>query len=140
MAETYCLDQSLVSYLEQYHMQVRQSEMSTLNNATNYAYQSHMMNMQRLNQVSKTLSQSNDIVMQGYQNRQEAYDRMSQKRSEAIRGVNTYTTSDGRSVEHSVSSDHVYETKYGDTVGVSGNAIDDSVATDLGWKEIFKKK
>lgn len=139
MARTYRMDQSLLNFLEQYHQQVRQQEIAQLNGATGYAFQSQMMNNQRLQHISQTLSQSSNIVMQGYQDRQAANDRMSQKRSEAIRGVNTYVKGDGSTAEHSVSSDHVYENKYGDTVGVSGNAIDDSLAARLGLKEIFKK-
>ena len=39
--------------------------------------------------------------------------------SEAIRGVNTYTTSDGREVELSVHADHAYENQAGDVIGTS---------------------
>ena len=40
--------------------------------------------------------------------------------SEAIRGVNTYTTSDGREVEVSVRADRAYENQAGDVIGASG--------------------
>lgn len=40
--------------------------------------------------------------------------------SEAIRGVNTYTTSDGREVELSVHADRAYENQAGDVIGTSG--------------------
>ena len=40
--------------------------------------------------------------------------------SEAIRGVNTYTTSDGREVEVSVRADRAYENQAGDVIGTSG--------------------
>ena len=40
--------------------------------------------------------------------------------SEAIRGVNTYTTSDGREVEVSVHADRAYENQAGDVIGTSG--------------------
>lgn len=40
--------------------------------------------------------------------------------SEAIRGVNTYRTSDGRDVEISVSADRAYENQAGDVIGWSG--------------------
>ena len=39
--------------------------------------------------------------------------------SEAIRGVNTYVTSDGREVEVSVSADRAYENQAGDVIGTS---------------------
>lgn len=40
--------------------------------------------------------------------------------SEAIRGVNTYVTSDGREVELSVQADRAYENQAGDVIGTSG--------------------
>lgn len=40
--------------------------------------------------------------------------------SEAIRGVNTYMTSDGREVELDVSADRAYENQAGDVIGGSG--------------------
>lgn len=40
--------------------------------------------------------------------------------SEAIRGVNTYTTSDGREVEVSVQADRAWENQSGDVIGTSG--------------------
>ena len=40
--------------------------------------------------------------------------------SEAIRGVNTYVTSDGREVELDVSSERAYENQAGDVIGGSG--------------------
>lgn len=40
--------------------------------------------------------------------------------SEAIRGVNTYTTSDGREVELSVHADRAYENQAGDVIGATG--------------------
>ena len=39
--------------------------------------------------------------------------------SEAIRGVNTYTTSDGREVEVTVRADRAYENQAGDVIGTS---------------------
>ena len=55
----------------------------------------------------------------------------------AIRGVNTYVRTDGSTVEHSVVSDHVYQNQYGDTVGISGPAIDPSYIPD--WTEIHRQ-
>ena len=41
--------------------------------------------------------------------------------SEAIRGVNTYATADGREIEISVSADHAWENQAGDVIGTSGS-------------------
>ena len=65
--------------------------------------------------------------------------RMSSNFSEAIRGVNTYQTTSGKNVEVGVSADHVYENKYGDVYGVSGNAPDNELLNKLNWTEIHKK-
>ena len=51
--------------------------------------------------------------------------------AEAIRGVNTYTTSDGREVEVSTHADHVWENQAGDVIGTSGT---ESPGTD--WTEL----
>ena len=51
--------------------------------------------------------------------------------SEAIRGVNTYTTSDGREVELSVHADRAYENQAGDVIGASGG-----FEPGAGWTEI----
>jgi hypothetical protein len=51
--------------------------------------------------------------------------------SEAIRGVNTYTTSDGREVQISVQADRAYENQAGDVIGWSG-----ADSPGIGWSEI----
>ena len=62
--------------------------------------------------------------------------RISANYSEAIRGVNTYTGVDGRPVEVSVTADHVYQNRYGETFGVSGTALDQETLTKINWTEI----
>ena len=91
--------------------------------------------MQRQAQISQTLSETSNIIMQGYNSRMASQDRISDNWSQAIRGVDSYVTTDGRTVEHSVVSDHVYQNQYGDTIGVSGQL--DEVPRD--WTEIHKK-
>ena len=51
--------------------------------------------------------------------------------SEAIRGVNTYTTSDGREVEVSVHADRAFENQAGDVIGTSN-----SFEPGASWTEI----
>ncbi len=138
-AGSYRMDQGLEQRLEQIHQQVRQQEQMSLQNATGYAMASQQANMQRQAQISQTLQQSSNIVMQGWENRQAAQSRMSNNFSEAIRGVNSYSTTDGRTVEHSVVSDHVYQNKYGDTVGISGTGLSEKEMNDLGLTELNRK-
>ena len=59
--------------------------------------------------------------------------------SEAIRGVNSYVTPSGKTVEMSVVADHVYQNKYGDTIGISGTDIGQDVASKLDWTKLDKK-
>ncbi len=138
-AGSYQMDQGLEQRLEQVHQQVRQQEQMSLQNATGYAMAAQQANMQRQAQISQTLQQSSNIVMQGWENRQAAQSRMSDNFSQAIRGVDSYTTTDGRTVEHSVASDHVYENRYGDTVGISGTGLSEQAMNDLGLTELNKK-
>ena len=134
-AGSWTQDVSLNQRLEQAHIAQVQSEQASLRNAMNYAVQSQAMNMQRQAQISQTLSETSNIIMQGYNNRMASQDRISDNWSQAIRGVDSYVTTDGRTVEHSVVSDHVYQNQYGDTIGVSGQL--DEVPRD--WTEIHKK-
>ena len=115
--------------------QVRGFQQQTqMNIANNQIQQQKLTNMLRQN--SQSISAG---IMDSWDKKMASQSRMSQNYSEAIRGVNSYVTSDGRTVEHSVVSDHVYENKYGDTIGVSGNELDKDVLSKLNWTEINKK-
>ena len=93
------------------------------------------INQARLQQTIADNSRAmSDMIMDSWDKKMASDSRISQARSEAIRGVNTYVRTDGTTVEHSVVSDHVYQNQYGDTVGVSGPAIDPSLIPD--WTEI----
>jgi len=128
-------DIALDQQLEQVHQNVRMQEQASLQNAVNYARQSQAINAQRQREISQTLSETSNIIMQGYQNRMASQDRISENWSQAIRGVDSYVTTDGRTVEHSVVSDHVYQAPNGDTIGISGQ-LDE---VPQGWTEIHKK-
>lgn len=84
--------------------------------------------------ISQTLSQTSDIVMQGYEERSRIMDNMSRRSSEAIRGVNTYTDTYGRDFQAGVQYDHVYQ-KGSDFVGV----VDGSLNLGPDWTELKKK-
>ena len=77
-------------------------------------------------------------IMDSWNKKMASDSRISQARSEAIRGVNTYTNKYGQNVDVSVAADHVYQNQYGDVYGVSGNAIDQDVLTRINWTEIKK--
>ena len=77
------------------------------------------------------------MIMDSWNKKMASDSRISQARHEATMGVNTYVRTDGTTVEHSVVSDHVYQNRYGDTVGVSGVGIDPSLIPD--WTEISRQ-
>ena len=84
--------------------------------------------------ISQTLSETSDIVNQGYWERSQRMDNMQRKASEAIRGVNSYTDSTGRAYEADVSYDHIYRNN--DTfVG----SKDGSVNLGPGWEELTRR-
>ena len=96
------------------------------------------INQARLQQTLADNSRAmSDMIMDSWNQKMASDSRISQARSEAIRGVNTYVRTDGSTVEHSVVSDHVYQNQYGDTLGVSGPAIDPSFIPD--WTEISRQ-
>ena len=84
--------------------------------------------------VSQTLSETQDIIMDSWENRSASFDRMQQGYSDAIRGVEHYTDSAGRMYEADVKYDHIY--KKGDKY--AGTVFGD---VDLGadWEELKKK-
>ena len=115
--------------------QVMMYQNQTRINIANNQYQ-----QQKLNNMLRENSQSISAgLMDSWNKKMDSQSRMSNNFSEAIRGVNTYTTTDGRNVEVDVSADHVYENKYGDVYGVSGNALDDDLLNRINWTEINKK-
>ena len=86
-------------------------------------------------QISRTLSETSDIVNQAYWDRSERMDRVWEKNSEAVRGVNSYTDSTGRQYEADVAYDHVYR-RGDDTFAGSKNG-----SVDLGpeWEELKRR-
>lgn len=114
--------------------------------AQGYAAQAQQMRMQAMQrqmevsrQIARDSAEISAGIMDSWEKRSASQSRMSANYSEAVRGVNTYTTPSGRTVECSVTADHVYQNRYGDTIGVSGNAVDPDVAAKLDWTELKRK-
>ncbi|MBQ3295830.1 MAG: hypothetical protein IJH00_05070 [Erysipelotrichaceae bacterium] len=121
--------------LQQQMMQTAQYQAQTQANIAGNIYQQQKLTSM-LQQNSQSISNG---IMDSWNKKMASDSRISNNFSEAIRGVNTYTTSDGRNVEVGVSADHVYENQYGNVYGVSGNAIDDDILNKINWTEINKK-
>lgn len=82
-------------------------------------------------QISRTLSETTDIVNQGLQEHSRQMDRIYDRSSDGIRGVNTYTDSNGRGYEADVSYEHIY--RHNDTfVG----SKDGSLQLGPEWEEL----
>jgi DNA-directed RNA polymerase subunit RPC12/RpoP len=113
--------------------------------ATNQAIaQQKMMQLQqnqaRLQQTLADNARSmSDGIMDSWNKKMASDSRISQARSEATMGINTYTNTYGQNVDVSVSADHVYQNQFGDVYGVSGNALDQDVLNKLNWTSLDKK-
>ena len=141
---------SLVSTLEpdpnlqrEYDRLVDQMHQQRILEAQGYAQQaqiSHMNLMRSQQQLRETLARNSAEMsamrMDSWNKKMASDSRISANYSEAIRGVNTYTGVDGRPVEVSVTADHVYQNRYGETFGVSGTALDQETLTKINWTEI----
>ena len=117
--------------------------MQFANQLSAQARQGQIQAQQRAIEASRMIAQNSAQMSAGIMdswNRKMASDsRISQARSEAIRGVNTYQTTGGRSVEVGVTADHVYQNNYGDVYGVSGSAPDQELLNRLKWTEIRRR-
>ncbi|MBQ6735332.1 MAG: TFIIB-type zinc ribbon-containing protein [Lachnospiraceae bacterium] len=104
------------------------------------AQQMQMQTIRMQGDLSRHIAQNNAQVsagiMDSWNRRQAAQTRMSTGFSQAVRGVNTYTTPSGGTVEATAAADHVYQNKFGDTIGISGNDIDQGLASKLNWTKL----
>ena len=133
----------LINQMETMITQKVQAENAQAQAQSNIAYQKQMQNIQMAGQVSRNIAANNAKVsagiMDSWDKKMASQTKMSQGFSEAIRGVNTYVNASGKTVEVGASADHVYQNKYGDTIGISGNDIDQSLASKLNWTKLEKK-
>ena len=127
---------------EMVQQKIRQVMQEAANNQA-MAQQMQMRTLQMQQQTSQMIArnsaQTSAGIMDSWEKRQASQSRISNNYSEAIRGVNTYTTPTGANVEVGVVADHAYQNQYGDIIGVSGNAPDNSTLNDLNWTELTKK-
>ena len=120
--------------------QMRMMETAKFQGIAQANMQANMINQQRLTQTLAANSASMSAgIMDSWNKKMASDSRISQARSEATLGVNTYQTSYGQNVQVSVAADHVYQDKYGDVYGVSGVAPDQETLNNLNWTELNKK-
>jgi hypothetical protein len=140
--QTFHMDQDLRSRFYEMNaqrIQMRLQETMRFQGIAQANMQNLMYNQQRLTQtLAQNSAAMSDMIMDSWNRKMASDSRISQARSEAIRGVNVYQNSYGQNVDVSVSADHVYENQYGDVYGVSGNAPDQELLNRLNWKELKK--
>ena len=121
--------------------QMRIAQALQMKQMAQQSMQNLMYSQQKLTQTLAANSASMSAGIMDSWNRKMASDsRISQARSEAILGVNTYQNTYGQDVQVSVGADHVYQNQYGDVYGVSGNEIDQDVLNRINWTELNKKQ
>ena len=122
--------------IEQKH-QTRILEAQQLNSQ---AVQMQIQAQQRQRELARQLQANSEEISRGimdsWERRSASQSRISSNWSQAIRGVDTYSAPSGRTVEASVSADHVYQDRYGDTIEVYGNEPDDELVTRLDWTKL----
>ena len=125
---------STVQYGEAFSV-LQEEELARVNQIKIQGMQQRTQNAINASQrVSRTLSDTSDIVMQAYEQRSATMDNVSRMQSEAVRGVNSYTANDGSTYEASVRYDHVYQRGSDFAGSIGGEA-------DLGpdWTELKKR-
>lgn len=114
---------------------LQQEELQNVQQVTVQGTLMRQQNAMRASQhLSRTLSETSDIVNQTCWNNSQHLDRMNEKYSEMARGVNSYMDTDGTRYEADVKYDHVY--RKGDTYAGSMNG-----SADLGpdWEELKRR-
>ena len=130
--------------LSQIEANLLNNKMEALRQETAYnqmiLQQKQMQLQQNQQRLQQTLAQNSaamsDMIMDSWNQKMASDSRISQARSEATMGVNTFTNSYGQNVQVDVTADHVYQNQFGDVYGVSGNAPDQETLNKLNWKEI----
>ena len=92
----------------------------------------HRQQQAAFDSYNQSISDARDAQHRQFMSSSQAqFDHHAPDFSEAIRGVNTYTTSDGREVEVSVHADRAFENQAGDVIGTSN-----SFEPGASWTEI----
>ena len=120
--------------------QKHQSRILEAQQLNSQAVQMQIQAQQRQRELARQLQANSEEISRGimdsWEKRSASQSRISSNWSQAIRGVDTYSTPSGRTVEASVSADHVYQNRYGDTIEVYGNEPDDELVTRLDWTKL----
>jgi hypothetical protein len=98
---------------------------------------SFQRSMHRLSDVSRTLSETSDMIYSGYESRSSAYDRMADNWSEAMRGVDSYMTpGGGSSVELPGGYEHAWTNGLGEYVMTDSSFLNPNDFTPGNWERM----
>ena len=97
---------------------------------------SFQRSMHRLSDVSRTISETGDMVMSGYESRSASYDRMSDNWSEAMRGVDSYVTPGGSSVELPGGYEHAWTNGLGEYVMTDSGFLNPNDFASGSWERM----
>jgi len=97
---------------------------------------SFQRSMHRLSDVSRTISETGDMVMSGYESRSASYDRMSDNWSEAMRGVDSYAAPGGGSVELPGGYEHAWTNGLGEYVMTDSGFLNPNDFASGNWERM----
>jgi hypothetical protein len=98
---------------------------------------SFQRSMHRLSDVSRTLSETSDMIYSGYESRSAAYDRMADGWSEAMRGVDSYMTpGGGSSVELPGGYEHAWTNGLGEYVMTDSGFFNPNDTATGNWERM----
>jgi hypothetical protein len=97
---------------------------------------SFQRSMHRLSDVSRTISETGDMVMSGYESRSASYDRMADNWSEAMRGVDSYVTPGGSSVELPGGYEHAWSNGLGEFVVTDSSFLNPNDFASGSWERM----
>ena len=92
--------------------------------------------MHRLSDVSRTLSETSDMIWAGYESRSASYDRMADNWSEAMRGVDSYSTPGGSSVELPGGYGHAWTNGLGEYVVTDSSFLNPNDFASGNWERL----
>lgn len=131
-------------------LQAVQQEGAQIQSATQTQLAQNQAQFQAMQEANRQVQAAHDAQLASWQAASDAHHQAFRERtnaqfnttsggsspdfSEAIRGVNTYVTSDGREVEVSVQAEHVYENPGGDVYGTSSHFEPGGDWTEIGRK------
>ena len=141
---TYHMDPALAEKYSALKQQRRQSNLQETIRLHNMVQQKQAELRQQQAKLSAQLAQNSreisDGLMDSWNKRSAAQSRMSHNYSEAIRGVDSYSTPSGSTIEASVAADYVYQDRYGDIIEVHGPDIDQSLANAFDWTKLNRSE